>query len=387
MEIKNFKKAAARILKAVQKDEKIILYGDADLDGMGSVIILQETIRTLGGKTTAVYFPDRETEGYGISLKGLRELKKFAPALLISLDCGITNFKEIRVANKLGFEVMLIDHHQVLDKLPSAKIIVDPHQKGDKSPFKDFATAGIAFKLSEIILKGKIHSELRKNFLELTAIATLADMMPKTGENKLFIEDGLLSLRNSWRPGFKAFFDADFLRDYNSEEKVSKIISILNVREIENDLPVSFLLLTSPSLEDARLLVERLFEKNKVRKQRLKGITEELEERVSKNDEPIIFEGGADFDFTLISSVASSLAQTHQKPTFIYKKLSEESMGTVRVPAGVDSVALMKKCQRHLLAFGGHAKASGFRLKNKNLEKFKECLTRHYRHEKDNNLH
>ncbi|MFC1789582.1 DHH family phosphoesterase, partial [Patescibacteria group bacterium] len=121
IEIKNLKKAAKRIKKAVAKKERIILYGDVDLDGVSSVVILKETIKNIGGEITAVYFPNKEIEGYGISEKGLDYLKKFAPALLISLDCGITSFEPIKQAKKIKLEVMIVDHHPIIDKLPEAK--------------------------------------------------------------------------------------------------------------------------------------------------------------------------------------------------------------------------------------------------------------------------
>jgi single-stranded-DNA-specific exonuclease len=236
MEIKNLDKVAKRILKAIKNEEKIILYGDADLDGVSSVILLKESIENLNGKISAIYFPDREVEGYGISKKSLEILKEFSPALFIVLDCGISNFEEIELAKKLGFEVIIIDHHEILDNLPKAEIIVDPKQPGDDYPFKELATVGIVFKLSQILLKDKMTEILKRNFLELVALATLADMMPQVKENKTLIEEGLISLENSWRPGIMVFLKEDSLQRYNISKKVSKIISFLNVRNIENGL-------------------------------------------------------------------------------------------------------------------------------------------------------
>ena len=125
-EIKNIKKVSERITKAIKDRERIILYGDADMDGIGATIALEEAIKTLGGKITAIYFPDREIEGYGLNEDALNFLKKHAPALLILLDCGISNFNEIKIAKKMGFEVMIVDHHKTLHKLPQASIIVNP---------------------------------------------------------------------------------------------------------------------------------------------------------------------------------------------------------------------------------------------------------------------
>src|SRR3990170_683109 len=156
MEIKNLKKAAQRILRAIKDKEKIILYGDSDLDGVSSVIILKESIRNLGGHAEAIYFPDRDKEGYGLTKKALESLKDFVPALLVMADCGIGNFEELSLAKKIGLEAVVIDHHEVLGKLPIASIIVDPKQKTDKYPFKLFAATGIVYKLSKEMFRNKM---------------------------------------------------------------------------------------------------------------------------------------------------------------------------------------------------------------------------------------
>lgn len=378
-EIKNLKKTANRLLKAIKNKEKIVLYGDADLDGTTAVIILADTIKNLGSKATAIYFPDRELEGYGITEKGLDYLKENAPALLVTLDCGIGNFKETELAKKLGFEVIIIDHHQVLDALPKAEIIVDPNQKGDKYPFKGLATVGISFKLSELLFRGEMTDSMRKNFLELVALGTIADMMPQEFENKIFVEEGTSSFERSWRPGLRAFFETEPFKDYlNLNQKIFRIISILNVRDVENNFPASFRLLTSSSVEEAKELLAKLLEKSVQRKEKIEKTVEEVEQRISKESEPLIFEGDSNWDFTLISAVASIICQRYQKPTFVFKKLEKESIGTVRTPAGIDSVSLMKKCSQYPITYGGHPLASGFRIKNENLEKFKQCLINHF---------
>jgi len=134
--IKNLEKASERIKKAVANNERIILYGDSDLDGISSVVILEEAIKSLGGSASAVFFPDREKDGYGINLNALNILKDKAPALFITLDLGIGNIKEVDIANKIGFEVLIIDHHETLVGTPAASIIVDPKQESDDYAFK-----------------------------------------------------------------------------------------------------------------------------------------------------------------------------------------------------------------------------------------------------------
>jgi len=374
--IKNLQKAGNRILSSVKKGEKFIIYGDSDLDGVASVIILKESIRNLGGDISAVYFPDRETEGYGITEKGLDYLKGFSPALFITLDLGIGNFEEVKLAKKLGFEVIIIDHHQILGKVPQASVVVDPKQKDDPYLFKGLATTGIVFKLSEILLKEKLTKILRDSFLELVALATIADLMPRLDENNLFIEEGLDSLKNTWRPGLKVFSLIDSEKNYKSfQEFIQKIISSLNASEKKDHQNEAYLLLTEKDEDRAKIMAEELLEKSYQKHLRIKEITGEIEGRIlKKQKEELIFEGNNDWPLVLLGPAASRICQKYQKPTFLFRIDKEDSQGAVRVPSRFDSVKLMKKCAKLLKTYGGHAQASGFRVINENLEKFKTCL-------------
>ncbi|MDI6591734.1 MAG: DHH family phosphoesterase [Patescibacteria group bacterium] len=389
-EIKNLKKVAQRILRAIKRNERIILYGDADLDGVASVIILKETLKNLEGEVEAIYFPDREKEGYGISELGLDYLKQFSPALLIALDCGIGNFEEVRLAKKIGFEVIIIDHHQVLDKLPEAAIIVDPNQKTDKYPFKGLANVGIVYKLSQILLKNRLTDSIKENFLELVALATIADMMPVEDENKIMIEQGLSSLMNSWRPGLRAFLKIDKIKNATTPRQTAqKIISALNAVGVKDHLNQAFLLLTISSQEEADLLAKDFLERCYRKQIEIKEITAEVEEKVLKKlTEPIVFEGESHWPLVLLGPVASKICQIYKKPTFIFKKGEIESRGAVRTPSGINSVEAMKRCSKLLKTYGGHPLAAGFNLKNENLKAFKNCLIKYFtKNEKNNNLY
>ncbi len=383
MEIKNLKKAANRILRAVKNKEKIILYGDSDLDGISSVIILKETLKNLGGKITAVYFPDREGEGYGLNEKALNFLKTEAPALLITLDCGIGNFAEMKLAKKMGFETIIIDHHVVLERLPEASIVVDPKQKGDTYPFKEFAATGLSFKLCQVLLEEKLSLGLKRNFLELVALATLADMMPEREDNQIFIEEGLQSLESTFRPGLKVFFEIDSIKNaLSTREKAQKIISTLNISIPQDHVNKSYLLLTTPSLTTAKILAVELLEKAEQKRIKVREIVQELEERISKKEkEPLIFEGDPSWPIILAGPVASKICYPFQKPTFIFKKGEKESQGSLRMPKGLNGVEALISCKEFLITFGGHPPAAGFSLENKNLEKFKECLVNYFKEE------
>ncbi|MDP3900836.1 MAG: DHH family phosphoesterase [bacterium] len=380
-EIKNLKKGAARILKAIEKGERIVLYGDADLDGVSAVIILEQAIRSKGGRVASYYFPDREKEGYGITKDALKKLKKLAPALLVALDLGISNFEEIKEAKKLGFEVMVVDHHVPLGgKLPAADLIIDPKQKGDRYPFKEFAACGLSFKVAEAMFASSLPNALRSSLLELAALGTIADMMKREEDNEKIIAEGLLTLENSWNPGIQAFLQTDpFASIENITAKVYRMISVLNVRDVKNGFPGAFRLLTVPTLEEAKVLLADFVEQTVVRKARIRQLADEVKERVRLSQpSPVIFQGGNSFEFMHLGAVASIVENEFGKPTFIFKKGEKESLGSVRAPAGRDTVKAMESCADLLGAFGGHPQASGFRIKTQNLEKFRRCLEDHF---------
>jgi len=378
-QIKNLKKAAQRLKLAGKKKEKVIIYGDADLDGVASVIIMQETLENLGADIAAVYFPDREIEGYGITMTALKKLKKFSPALLVAVDLGIGNFAEVEAARNLGFETIIIDHHEILDDVPNADIIIDPKQPIDHSSFKLFSAAGLVFKTAQEALGKNLSPRLRINFLELAALATIADMMPREGENQKIINEGIADIARSFRPGIRVFFEKQNFYGKNIDKNninktINWMISILNVRDMHNGIPAAYRLLRAKSIEEAKGMIGDFITINEQRRQEIKSVVAQMEAHLANCNEPIIFEGSDQLDLNIAGTVASIICQKYQKPTFIYKILQTESQGTVRSPATIDSVALMKKCKNLLITFGGHPKASGFRLQNKNIAAFKQCL-------------
>jgi len=383
--IKNLDKVADRIRKAAEGKEKIIIYADSDCDGICSAVIMKEAIGALGGVVNTVMFPDRELDGYGLNLRALEMLKTAEPALFITLDLGITNNKEIALANELGLEVIVVDHHEPPAILPPASLIVDPKQPGDNSGLTYLCNAGITFKLAEKMLAENFSGNIENSFLELTALATISDMMAQIEENKTIIEYGLRSLPTTTRPGLQAFLGilgrGDLPRGQASVAAggSAKIISALNAGEsIDFHNPV-FDLLISTDVRTCRDLAEMLVGRVRIKQQKIQQIAEEVERRIAHNPEPIIFEGDPAWKLTLAGPVASIIAQKYNKPTFIYKKMDTDSTGSVRsLKEGQSSVEAMRSCQDILITYGGHPKASGFRIKNENLEKFKQGLAAYF---------
>lgn len=377
--IKNIEKAAQRLKNAVEKKEKIVLYGDADLDGACSVVILEETLRELGFQKPVVYFPDKAIEGYGLNIKALDYLERKIKEkfLLVILDSGITSFKEVELAEKRGIEVMIIDHHQPLDKLPSASLIVDPKQEGDDYPFKNFANAGIVFKLSQEVFKDDFPKEKKKSFLELTALATIADMMEQTQDNEIFIREGLESLIKTKRPGLKALKEV-FDKNLSIREVSQRMIFMINARDVIDHKTRSYNLLVCQTEDESRKIVQYLIEKGEERRSEIDLMMTEIEKTINHSDN-VVFLSSAEWEASFLGTIASKICNKTKKPVFLIKEEKEESQGTVRAPSNVNAVDIMKEYSDLLETFGGHPPAAGFRIKNENIEKFKEKLIKHFK--------
>lgn len=392
MEIKNLTKVAEKIKEAVENNDHIIIYADSDLDGIGSAVILQETIKNLFNSKNkrniikTIYFPDRSKEGYGLNNKALKYLNKFLKlkrkTILILLDCGITSVDEIEKANEMGFRVIVIDHHKPLNKMPKAEVIVAPKQTGDKSDFKDLANVGIVLKLAKKILSRNISKHLENNFYEIAALGTISDMMPQIKDNKKIIEKGIDSFNKTFRPGLKVFKEiiAEKYSDKKSNKEIAQIIiSVLNSGKINNHINEGYLLLVENNEKKAKNLAKKLIKRNEEKQEKIKEMFREIFLAESKQkDNLIIFIGRSSWEVPLLGAVASRVCGQFKKPTFIYSKKIKESTGAVRMPNKIDGVEAMKNCADLLETFGGHPAAAGFRLKNTNLKKFKNCLINYF---------
>lgn len=391
LEIKNTKKGAERILEAVATKEKIILYGDADLDGVSSVVILKEALDILGNLPVQVYFPDREKEAYGLNKEALKFLDKFSPALLITLDCGIGNVEEIGLAKKMGLEVIIIDHHEALKKLPPASIIVDPKQPKDKYPFKYLAAGGVAYKFSKFMLSLAEQKYRPEKFLELALLATLYDKVPLKEENEKLVKQGIDVLSFTERRGLKVLMEKTSLDDFNLKEIQEKIITPLSAAKIKNHLSEAYSLLIEKNKAKSEKIADILIKRAKQKREKQDNIFKEVESRLEFKPSkalkdflpdgqsiPIVFEGDSSWPLIMLGSVASRISQAYDKPCFLFKKGKSESSGSVRMPKGLDAVKAMASCESLLITYGGHAPAAGFRIKNKNLKKFKEGLIKYF---------
>lgn len=375
--IKNLKASCAYLKRAISQKENIILLSDADLDGVASLVILEESIQSLGGKVVFKYFPNREKDGYGLNKTALRKIKKFAPGVLILSDCGISSLDEVEKAKKLGFEVIIIDHHEILnDQLPRTPFVIDPKQAKDSYPFKLMAACGLCFKFTKRLLGKNMSPLLRESFLELVAIGTIADMMPEQDDNRLFIKRGLEFLNISKRPGILALREK-FGHLISNKHFVQKIIAALQVTDFSKDnLPENYLLLASDNFSEAEKLSAKIIEKSQARRHLVAQIVEEVIAFQSNSSALVFFvEFKNGFPGSLTGGIASRVCNKIAKPSFI-TVCNKKGIcrGSARSIKPVNLVEALNVCSDLFLTYGGHPQAAGFSLSQDNLKELQKRL-------------
>jgi single-stranded-DNA-specific exonuclease len=372
------KEAAKRIIKAAKNQEKIIIFGDSDLDGVASVIVLKETFELLNPLYTNIdtYFPNRELEGHGLSLEVLEKYKDETPALLFIVDCGTANGKEITKAKKMGYEVIVIDHHRLNGRAPKPSIFVNTWQNGDEYPLKEFAAAGLVYMVAREVLNKTGHPGKEK-LLEIVALATLSDMMPLKLDNEQLVNDGLNALINSKRHGIRALVELGDADLENDLDIYGKIIAPLNSAKIYDHTMESFELLIAEDYKKAKTLAGKLIKQNRAKKEYVFQAVKEITEKVG--DEIMIFETNEYWPAATLGVIASKLVQKHKRPTFIFRLVDDIAVGSARLPKNINGVEALKSCKDLLEAYGGHAPACGCRLKVKNLPKLEKCLNKYFK--------
>ncbi len=377
-EIKGINEAVLKILASVNNKEKIIIFGDGDLDGVSSAVILEEALEILGNPASFIFFANREKYGYGLSEDVLKVIQSRAPALLIILDCGTCNLKGAELAAKMGFEVIIVDHHQPLETLPEKALIVNPKQPGDGYSFKELCAAGLSYKLVKALIFASGKPFFPEQFLELAALATLYDQVPLKEDNEQIVNQALFSFPQTKRIGLKILYELMDCRIFDRPEIQGKIIPTLSAAGYRDYKNEAFpFLLEKRSRQKVKKMALELMEKSRRKKERISEIMIEIGEKRDLS-QVIIFEGSKDWPLSLLGTISSKLCEYYRKPAFIYHQGEDESQGSVRVPSEMDSIMMMAPCDKILLNYGGHPRASGFGLKNENLEKFKKCLIDNY---------
>lgn len=374
--------ATSRILQAIERGEKILIYGDYDVDGMTGTALLVETFRLLG-YPVAYYVPDRFKEGYGLHLPALQRARESGTTLVVTVDCGTTSHAEIKEAASLGTDIIVADHHQLIGGAPPAVALLNPDAaRTDAYPFRELSSVGVAFKLAEALFKECGLSPLRlRPLLDLVALGTMADVAPLVEENRFFVSEGLAVVREGLRPGIAALLRTagEHPAAATAQTLAYCLASRLNAAGRLYHAGESIALLTAPSLEEALPLAERLEQYNLERRRIETRMWQEAEQQVGTVREedrpPVILLASEGWHPGVVGIIASRLVERYRRPAIVIA-LSPEGIGrgSGRSVEGMDLHRPVSVCRALLENFGGHAGAIGLTIRADRIALFREAL-------------
>ena len=381
--LKGMKQAVQVIEQAIQNKAHFLIYGDYDADGVCASTILQDTLNALGAEKISVYIPHRQEEGYGMNKQALDSAFHSGVDVVITVDCGSTNVDEAKHCKDLGMQLIITDHHTVLENAPVCDAFINPHQKGDKYPFKDIAGTTVAFKLACALLTHyrKEHKDAQlpvegweKWFLDLVALATITDVMPVVGENRTLVKYGLLVLAKTRRVGLQALMVVCNIPPHARLSSFTLGFLLgprINAAGRMSHANIAFNLLNAKKKQDAFVLARKIDALNTERKKVVEDILEEIQGQELNSKEAIVL-GNEHWPVGVLGIVAGRLCDTYQKPAFIYQKQHSNIVGSARTPHNFNTVRMLEQCSSLLKKFGGHAQAGGFTASCNNEQSFQQ---------------
>ena len=378
----DMQKAVDRINEAIENEEKILVYGDYDADGITSTVLLVETLISMGANVSS-YIPNRFEEGYGPNKEAFTKIIDSGITLIITVDNGIAGVEEVDLANELGCDVIVTDHHKIQDTIPNAYAIIHPEHPEGNYPFKKLAGVGVAFKLAHALL------EIFPDFLlDLVAIGTIADMVSITDENRIFVKQGLELINEDPRIGLKMLLELSGIDTKIDEQTVGFYIApkLNSIGRMDSaKLGLSFLMAEDPVT--ARALAEQIEQYNIQRKQVTEDIVKDVISKIEnseKKQKNVIMVSG-EYHEGVLGIVASNIVEKYQKPVFIMNEKEGVLKGSARSIFDFNIYEAMNKISDLFLAFGGHTLAAGFSFEKSNFEKIEEFLDNEFEEFKQNN--
>lgn len=373
--MKGMEIAVDRLTEAVSNGEKILIYGDYDVDGTTSVSMMYLFLKEIGAHVS-YYIPDRYKEGYGVSELGITTAIKDNINLIISVDCGIRAVDRIYEAKKAGIDFIICDHHEPPEILPQALAILDPKQKDCIYSYKELCGCGVAFKLLQGFCdQNTIDEEYLLKYLDLLAIATCSDIVPITGENRMLVLLGLQKLNKNPLPGVKALINqAGYTSEFNVRSVVFGLGPRINAAGRISKATSAVELLTSGSVEESVPLAGEIEKHNQERRILDKSITEEAlatikdSEVLQKKKSTVL--ANDSWHKGVIGIVASRVIESYHKPTIIFTKADGLLTGSARSVGNFNILEAITSCDSLLEKYGGHKFAAGLSLKEENYELF-----------------
>ncbi len=386
--MKDMGKAVERILKAIENKEKIIFFTDYDCDGIPAGVVFHDFFKKIGYNNFENYIPHRHDEGFGLNLEAVEEFAKGGAKLLITADCGITDVEDVALANKLGIDVIITDHHLPGEKLPDAFAILDPKQEGCEYPEKMLCGSGVVYKLIQGILQKNrfgISDGWEKWLLDMVGMATLSDMVPLLGENRVFASYGLKVLRKSPRPGFQKLLRLAKADQRNLVEDdigftVAPRINAASRMGVPFD---AFRLLSTQDEVEAGIIADHLNKINDERKGLVASMVKEIKKRIDAREvvmtKKVLVMGNPNWRPAILGLAANTLMREHGRPVFLWGREGGEVIKGSCRSGDVNLVSIMQAAAPDtFIDFGGHGMSGGFSVSHDRIHLLEDELERAY---------
>lgn len=380
--------ALARLRRAISGGEKILIYGDYDVDGTISVVILKKAIELAGG-TAGFHVPHRLRDGYGMRAEVIERAAAMGVRLIVSVDTGIRASEVVTGAHQLGIDVIVTDHHLPETDLPPAYAVINPNRTDCAYPEKNLCGAGVAFKLVQALLRtldwpAAKHQQVIRSFLKLVAIATVADVVPLIGENRVIVKHGLQGLTKLHNPGLQAIMEVSGLLDGDApsaREVAFQIAPRINAagRMAHADDVIQMFL--TGDLETARKFARQLHELNHDRQQTEAEIVRSILDECTRNpvtdDQAALVFSAPDWHRGVVGIVASRLVERYGRPVFVLSEEEGEAQGSGRSIRAFHLLDALESMPRLFTKFGGHRQAAGVGLHASRVGEFRERLNQY----------
>ena len=370
----DMEKAVDRILKAIQTQEKTIIYGDYDVDGITSITVLKKFLEERNLQV-GEYIPNRLNEGYGLNKEAVKKIAEQGYKLIITVDCGISCIEEIKYATELGLEVIVTDHHEPAEELPKCLAVVDAKRKDNQYPFNQLAGVGVVFKLIQAIsIKLNLDNKEYLKYLDIVCVGTISDIVPLVDENRVITKLGLKLVPISKNIGLRTLLASTGYKEVNSTTISFGIAPRINACGRMGEEKEALKLFLTNDLHEAKEITEKLNNYNLERQETEKRIFKQALEQIEngEKDKSCIVLGQEGWHHGIIGIVASKVTDIYFKPSILICFEGEEGKGSGRSIPGFNLHDAVMNCDTYVEKFGGHSMAIGINVKRENFEKFKK---------------
>ena len=366
--------AVNRIIKAIKNNEKVIIFGDYDVDGITSITVLKSFLEDRGIQVDQ-YIPNRLEEGYGLNKPAIDEISKNNYNLMITVDCGISGIDEIEYANSLGIETIVTDHHEVGDKLPNALAVVDAKRKDNKYPCRDLAGVGVVFKLIQAIgIKLDLEEKEYLKYLDIVCVGTISDIVPLVDENRVIAKLGLMLVKQTKNMGLKSLLMSSGYKNIDSTTISFGVAPRINACGRMGHADEALKLFLSKDIYEVNELTKKLNSYNTLRQEKERAIYEDAINQIESNrlnEKNAIIIAGENWHHGVIGIVSSKITDLYFKPSILLCYEDDLAKGSGRSIPGFDLHEALMKCPNTIDRFGGHSMAIGITIKRDKFEDFK----------------